>query len=68
MMHLESSIKRLHGILHGRRLSKGDVRRICAWCKRVLDGKGPVKPGEVISHGICKACADKVVRGSKKEW
>jgi hypothetical protein len=33
------------------------VRRICAWCKIDLDGKGPQPRGEPITHGICESCA-----------
>lgn len=32
------------------------LRRRCAWCRKVLDGKGPIEPGEQITDGVCKPC------------
>jgi len=34
------------------------MRQQCAWCQKVLDGQGPILPGEEedVSHGICKHC------------
>ena len=34
-------------------------RRVCAWHKPepiVLDGLGPIMPGEQVTHGICEDC------------
>jgi len=46
------------------------IKYICAWCGRELrpptwEAKGDDKV--VISHGICKSCAEKVRKGLKKE-
>ena len=37
------------------------LRIVCAWCTplRVLDGCGPLKTGDEISHSICQACEDR---------
>ena len=56
----------------GRRVPEGgevtadELTVICAWCERLirgwLDVKGKPKPP--VSHGCCKACAEKV----RKQW
>lgn len=37
---------------------RGTMRSVCAWCKpkRPLDGLGPVRRGQVVSHTICEEC------------
>jgi hypothetical protein len=35
------------------------MKRVCAWCKKHLSGDPDDK---VISHGICKECAEKLYR------
>lgn len=35
------------------------MRRVCAWCEAILDGEGPLLPGEEATHGMCKGCFDK---------
>lgn len=32
------------------------LRKRCAWCLRPLDGRGPLRQGDAVSHGICRAC------------
>lgn len=31
------------------------LRRVCAWCdpQHPMDNAGPVRPGELVSHGMC---------------
>lgn len=36
------------------------LRKRCSWCRTVLDGKGPIRPEETISDGICGPCAEKL--------
>jgi hypothetical protein len=33
------------------------MKTICAWCKKHMDGD---PADDVVSHGICKPCADKM--------
>ena len=34
------------------------IRRVCAWCRAVLDGGPPITKPDQVSHGICESCAD----------
>ena len=40
-----------------------ELRKICAWCKAVLQEGSP---GARISHGACKPCKDKVMEEAKR--
>lgn len=37
------------------RAADARIRRVCAWCdpQHPTDGRGPLLPGETVSHGIC---------------
>jgi len=38
------------------------LRHQCAWCPAILDGRGPILPGEDVSHGICEDCRHEQLR------
>ncbi|MBE7462302.1 MAG: hypothetical protein HS116_02305 [Planctomycetes bacterium] len=40
------------------------VAYVCAWCNRVMRD---AKAGQVVSHGCCKKCSEKVRRDLSKE-
>jgi len=37
-------------------VTNNDMRRRCAWCRAVLDGRGPILPGEIVTDTICPTC------------
>lgn len=41
------------------------LRRVCCWCAspHPTDGRGPILPGEPVSHGICPVARDAVLAG-----
>ena len=41
------------------------LRKICAWCNRIADGRGPVHPDQSVTHTICLACSLKELARSK---
>ena len=34
------------------------MRRVCSWCRRVVDGRGDVLPGQDVTHTICPECRE----------
>jgi NMD protein affecting ribosome stability and mRNA decay len=42
------------------------MRSVCAWCEAILDGQGPLLPGEDASHGMCQDCYKKTMASIKK--
>jgi len=40
------------------------MRRVCAWCKSVLDGGPPVQPEEDITHTVCPPCSDRFLESA----
>lgn len=41
------------------------MRRVCAWCDKELTSTAGPLTSDVVSHGICDACATKVLAGSR---
>jgi len=39
------------------------MRRICSWCNQDMDAGGGARsgPDQIITHGICEACATDVL-------
>jgi hypothetical protein len=44
-------------------MKKETLRRQCAWCDLILDGKGKIRDGEQVSHGMCATCQEKWSEG-----
>lgn len=42
------------------------MRRICAWCKASLDESTPEQADEPVTHGMCAACAERVLAESPR--
>lgn len=45
------------------------MKKICAWCNRKLDAISEEdQPEDIITHGICSSCQEKILGPNKVEW
>lgn len=45
------------------------MKKICAWCNSDLDAiPGKDQPEDVITHGICAPCQEKILGPNKVQW
>lgn len=44
--------------------SDDDLAKVCSWCNRMMRD---AKAGQVVSHGCCRKCSEKVQRQFNKE-
>jgi hypothetical protein len=58
---MKPSAKKMRSGIYVRQPGECHVRVVCAWCGTRMSPASPIQPMEVISHGICLQCSERLL-------